>query len=202
MIKYLVFDVNGVLHYPSPKGFFPSKERLSIKQLAVFFLISKSKTNKRANLGEITERNSIVEALCAEFPKHAEVIQEIYQKNWEYYFTENRPMTALLKDCAKKLPVYVLSNQTSPEKERILQYDFNRYLSGSVYSCDVGKKKPDHEIYRILLDTYHLNAEECLFIDDRKKNITAAKELGFQTFHITPFRNASSLEEYLKRYGI
>ena len=39
--------------------------------------------------------------------------------------------------------------------------------------------KPDPRIYQALLDKYQLQAEECVFIDDRLENVQAAFALGF-----------------------
>ena len=38
--------------------------------------------------------------------------------------------------------------------------------------------KPDREIYECLLKTYDLKAEECVFLDDRKENVEAARNIG------------------------
>lgn len=58
--------------------------------------------------------------------------------------------------------------------------DFLPYMDGGVFSCLVKKIKPDPAIYRILLEKYHLNPAECLFVDDREDNIEAAKGVGMQ----------------------
>lgn len=59
--------------------------------------------------------------------------------------------------------------------------------------------KPDPELYRILIDRYRINPQETLFIDDNPENIQTAKQLGFQTLHLTPQTN---LEQELKNRGI
>ena len=62
---------------------------------------------------------------------------------------------------------------------------FSRYYSldffdGIVVSSDIHIVKPDIRIYEYLLETYHLKAEECLFIDDRADNIEGAQRVGMQ----------------------
>ena len=56
-------------------------------------------------------------------------------------------------------------------------------------------RKPDARIYRYLLDTYHLNPEECLFLDDVEANVEGAKAVGMQSlrFH----NNYDEIEHYL-----
>lgn len=59
--------------------------------------------------------------------------------------------------------------------------DFLTEMDGGVFSYQVGTIKPEPRIYQILIDKYLLKPENCVFIDDRKENIEAAEELGFQT---------------------
>lgn len=54
-------------------------------------------------------------------------------------------------------------------------------VDGEVISYQVHVTKPDKRIYQILMQKYDLNAEECLFFDDRKENTKAAEELGIKT---------------------
>ena len=44
--------------------------------------------------------------------------------------------------------------------------------------------KLDKRIFEIMLDRYHLEAKNSLFIDDNMNNIQAAKEMGFETIHV------------------
>ena len=53
-------------------------------------------------------------------------------------------------------------------------------FSGHVVSADWGILKPDRALYRILLDSFDLNPEECYFVDDNPLNVEAAMTLGMQ----------------------
>ena len=48
-----------------------------------------------------------------------------------------------------------------------------------VDSAFVGVRKPDPEIYAIVLERLGLRAEECAFVDDLARNVDAAVALGF-----------------------
>jgi len=50
----------------------------------------------------------------------------------------------------------------------------------------LGMRKPDKAIYQKILDDHQLQAEECFFTDDKKKNVKAAAKLGMHTFHFQP----------------
>lgn len=84
---------------------------------------------------------------------------------------------------SKGYGIYVLSNASDLFYEyfpRFLPLDF---FNGVFVSSDYHMLKPDLEIYETFLKKYGLNAEECLFIDDRKDNIEGAKRAGLNTYH-------------------
>ena len=78
--------------------------------------------------------------------------------------------------------IYLLSNFPKRlfEKEANEKFDFIRYTDGKVISSFVKMIKPDREIYEYLFNTYSLKPEECVFVDDRAKNVEAAKALGMK----------------------
>ena len=78
--------------------------------------------------------------------------------------------------------IYLLSNFPKRlfEKEANQKFDFIRYTDGKVISSFVKLIKPDRAIYEYLLNTYSLKAEECVFVDDRPKNVEAAGALGMK----------------------
>ena len=59
------------------------------------------------------------------------------------------------------------------------------YFEGKIISAIEKMVKPDREIYELLLNRYHLKAEESLFIDDLPANIQAAQKMGIHTVHFT-----------------
>ena len=54
----------------------------------------------------------------------------------------------------------------------------------AVFSHEVRLAKPDPEIYHQCLRGLGTTPQETLFIDDRKRNVKAAQELGIQTIHL------------------
>lgn len=74
---------------------------------------------------------------------------------------------------------YILSNMSERALQKIsAENDFVRQVDGAIWSYQVKAAKPEPEIYQILLKTYALKPEECIFIDDREDNIVAAKTHG------------------------
>ena len=82
--------------------------------------------------------------------------------------------------------IYLLSNISKKFAEEWSENDYLKDLfplfDGLVCSGPLGITKPHKEIFEYLLDTYHLKAEECLFIDDAPINIECAKACGIQGY--------------------
>ncbi len=79
----------------------------------------------------------------------------------------------------KKYPVYILSNFQDKPFDRLLDlHPFLNLADGMIVSAKVNRMKPEPEIYQHLLDTYKLNPNTAVFIDDRPENIEAANHFG------------------------
>ncbi len=61
------------------------------------------------------------------------------------------------------------------------KFDLDKLLKVVVISGEVGYRKPDREIYTILLDRIHESPSSCVFVDDRSKNLYTASQLGIKT---------------------
>lgn len=79
----------------------------------------------------------------------------------------------------QRLGVYLLTNISFYSLHHLQQTTpFFKEADGFIASCEVKSVKPEAAIYKHLLDKYHLNPKECLFIDDLEANIKAGNELG------------------------
>lgn len=80
--------------------------------------------------------------------------------------------------------IYILSNMDL-DTMRLSQAKFPELFAlvdGVVYSGANHVMKPQPAIFNYLLDEYHLTPQQCIFFDDQKENIKAARDLGFETF--------------------
>lgn len=86
--------------------------------------------------------------------------------------------------------VYLLSNMNATAQQYIINQspDFFSLFDGVTLSYQVKAVKPEPAIYRALLETYKLNPEECLFLDDLEGNIEAGKQMGIDGI---VFKNAA-----------
>jgi len=78
--------------------------------------------------------------------------------------------------------------------EKIAGKELNSCFVKAYYSHEMGLRKPDPASYLAILKEQQLDPAETLFIDDTLKNVTAAKELGIQTFHLAPPISVMELE--------
>lgn len=79
------------------------------------------------------------------------------------------------------------------------KFDLGSVFDAMSYSYQVGISKPDPQSYQIIMQELGSKPEECLFIDDTRQNISAAKRLGM---HAILFVNAQQLREDMSRLGI
>lgn len=59
------------------------------------------------------------------------------------------------------------------------------YFDKVYYSCELGMRKPDTDIFTYVIDTNNLKPQETLFIDDMENNIFGAKSVGLRTVHLS-----------------
>ncbi|KAG9134929.1 hypothetical protein Leryth_001184 [Lithospermum erythrorhizon] len=75
----------------------------------------------------------------------------------------------------------------------------SKYLSWTFCSCVIGKRKPEADFYSEVEKRLGVEPANCIFIDDRLKNVDAAIEAGFSGIH---FKNAETLGKELSLLGI
>ena len=71
-------------------------------------------------------------------------------------------------------------------------FTFTQYVDGKIVSGVEKLIKPDHRIYRCLMDRYGLVPSECVFTDDLLKNIEAAKETGLNAVQFTNYEDVKN----------
>jgi len=84
--------------------------------------------------------------------------------------------------------------------KREYQLDSNDQFFEKIYYSHLVKiRKPNREIFQLVLDENGLKIEETLFIDDSPQHLKTAKELGMHTHLMTA---DDSLEKFLYRSGL
>lgn len=79
------------------------------------------------------------------------------------------------------------------------RFRFHNYFSIRQYSFEIGLCKPDPRVYLKILEDLNCPAKDAVFIDDRTRNVQAARDLGIQGIQ---FENAEKLRRDLAALGI
>ncbi len=75
----------------------------------------------------------------------------------------------------------VLSNDVSEWSAYLREkFAIDDVIEFSIISGDVKCRKPDIEIYQLAVNKAKVNAADCVFIDDRDKNLIPAMDLGMK----------------------
>ena len=67
-------------------------------------------------------------------------------------------------------------------------------------SFEMGLRKPDPSIYRVVLETMNWEGKDCLFFDDSLENVKAAQAFGLPAVQVEAKGNPG-LEEMLIKLG-
>jgi putative hydrolase of the HAD superfamily len=149
----------------------------------------------RFDEGTLTEADYL-EQVKTELPEHLHKAVEKLVWGW----IGNCPMIDGMEDIVRDVKksgkkLYLLSNFN--QRLRTEPYPILSEFDALVISGEINKVKPDRAIYDYLLDTYALNPEECIFIDDNPANIAMAESLGITGYLFDG--DAAKLRTYLEK---
>lgn len=196
-MENIIFDVGKVLvkyeweKYLDSFGFSTEKRDKIAK--AVF----QSKTWDERDRGSESEEYYI-EQMIKDAPQYADDIREVMRRSGETIEMMDYAETWIryLKD--KGYHIYILSNYSTYMLEKTQsELAFLEYVDGAVFSCDVKQIKPEADIYRTLLNRYHLEPEKSVFLDDRAENCEGARKEGIHAIQFESFKQATAELEKL-----
>lgn len=176
-IQAVLFDADGVLQHPVEGG---------LEKIACL------------DGSAIPNQEFLADFLEAEMPclrgdaDMADTIAEVLKK-WDSPYSVERAIETHTKIVAmnpKSIElVHALRKSGVPAFLATNQHEYRaRYMSevlgyanvfdGEFYSCRLGTMKPDTQYFHSILKTLPYSAESLLFIDDRERNVAAAKSVG------------------------
>ena len=105
---------------------------------------------------------------------------------WNSIFEEKRDTVALLSQLRSRYRLAMLSNVNQMHWELIAsRHAFMNWFDYPVASYAVGYRKPDAEIYRIVLRKADVSPQRAVFIDDVESHILAARAIGIRAHQFT-----------------
>ena len=198
-IKTVVFDIGGVLIDWNPRHLY--RKIFSNGEEMERFLseVCTYEWNVQQDGGKLFSEATA--ELSARFPEYSDKIA-LYYGRWEEMlggeFTDTVKIFNELKSAG--IPLYALTNWSHEAFPVAYErYGFMKQFDGIVVSGYEKLLKPDHAIYRVLIDRYNINPAESVYIDDNKANAEASAELGFHAIH---FQSADLLRLELRSLGL
>ena len=188
-IKNIIFDLGGVIinidYNLTAKAF----EQMGISNFNVLFSQA-----QQSHLFDLYEKGQIS---SAEFRMEIKKIighhytDEAIDKAWNALLLDIPPnRLTLLNKVKTKYSTFLLSNTNDIHIETFNGYlkqtfgvnNLDGYFNKLYLSYKVGMRKPDAEIFELVLSENNLLPHETLFIDDSIQHIESAKKLGINAY--------------------
>jgi 2-haloacid dehalogenase len=182
-INTIIFDFGGVLIDWNPRYMYRDEFEESSEMEHFLSEVCTDEWNLQQDKGRSLAEGTRI--LQDKFPEHAVKIQ-LYYDQWEKMVKADIPQNVtLLRRLKEKYKLYGLTNWSAETFPIVFKrYSFFTLFDGIVISGEEKLIKPDKKIFERMLERYHLEAKNALFIDDNFNNIQAAKEMGFATIHL------------------
>lgn len=137
----------------------------------------------------------VVHTLQQQYPQWEKQLMAFHKHAAEFAYAEMPEMYDLLARLrGEGFHLYGLTNWGAVVHDVMRRFPIFQLLDGTVISSDVHLLKPNPEIYELLLNRYHLRADQCLFTDDKIENINGAQAVGITSVQ---FLSAQQLDDFI-----
>ncbi|PCH49028.1 MAG: HAD family hydrolase [Flavobacteriaceae bacterium] len=200
-IDTIIFDLGGVLVDWNPAYVYRPVFNNDEEKVQWFLkTVCTSDWNNEQDSGRTIEEAVAIK--IKEFPQYEKWIRVFYNE-WHHMFSgpikENVALFQQLK-ASGNYKIYALTNWSAEKWELALKlFPFFNNFNGVVVSGQEKTRKPNPELFKILMNRYEIISKKAIFIDDNKENILAAKTLNF---HGILYKNPLQLLETLHTYHI
>ena len=173
----LVLDAMGVIF----------KSADDVAELLVPFIMERTGSTDEAAIQSAYLEASLGTITADEFWAHVNLSPDV-ENDYLSRHSLNPGVLELLAFARENgVPVWCLSNDVGRWSKKLRSnFGIEKSLAAAVISGDVGFRKPDRKIYDILVDYCDCEIDDLLFLDDRKKNVIAARDMGIETVLFKP----------------
>jgi putative hydrolase of the HAD superfamily len=202
-IKNIIFDLGGVIINLDMQATIKAFVDLGINDFEnIYSQLSQTSLFDQFDKGLITENyffNSLKNqfdlkkplhelerswnAMLLDFPKHRLDSLMTYKKSHRTFLLSNTNETHI-REFYKTL------------QDNHGMRDLDQFFDKTYFSCRVNMRKPDKEIFELVLKQNHLDPSETLFIDDTIHHVEGAKRVGLQAVLL---KKGEEFDEVLKR---
>ena len=169
-MKAIVLDMYGVIVKQTGDDFVPYVQQtfpnLNIEEIHTPWF--------KADIGEITSLE-VWEALG--FQGDLEKIEKEYLDTIEL----SDGFIDFIEKVKGKYKLAIISNDSGRWSKYLREkFDINKYFDVISISGDLKIQKPDERIFLLTTTKLGVNAEDCIYVDDRTGNLKAAKKVGMK----------------------
>ena len=148
--------------------------------------------------GKISE-GAFWERICGELQAAKPKVNSLWGRAFAAVYSPNAEMFSLSALLRKKgYKIALLSNTEEPAMQYFHQQKYDMF-DVLVFSCAEGTKKPEKQIYKLVLERLGTQASNSIFIDDKPEYINGAKAVGLNTI---VFENIEQVKNELRQLGI
>jgi epoxide hydrolase-like predicted phosphatase len=177
-IKAIIFDLGGVLLRTA--DFSPRDQlaaRLGMKRVKLEEFIFGGESGDRAQRGEIS-----VQQHWEHLSQQINCSPQEFKALLDEFFAQDELDHAMI-DYVRKLhhsyKTALLSNAWDDLRQVIAEkWHFEDAFDVMIISAEVRLAKPDPRIYQLALNELGVEAREAIFVDDMKRNVEGAQEVG------------------------
>lgn len=179
--KAVIFDMGGVLLRSVdsvPRDAIARRFGTTREKLEKF--VFRSLTSVQSEIGEVSDIFHW-ETVLRHFGHSEEDPRKIYA---EYFSGDaiDQDLLEFAESLKPEIKIGLLSNAWVDSRKRLgALFNFIEIFDVSIFSAEVKARKPEPEIYRIMLEKLDVKPDESIFIDDFPENIEGAKKLGIST---------------------
>lgn len=188
MIKNIILDLGGVVLDVDYNKAVHAFEQLGIPQFHALY-----SQQKQAHLFDRFEKGELSAAEFRATIKNmkSDLTDQQIDTAWDSMICETPPeRIAYLQELGKKYNLYLLSNTNEIHIPCFYAYYDNTFGKGvfdslfrkTYLSSRMGMRKPDREIFEVVIAENNLERSETLFIDDSQQHIEGAIACGLQAW--------------------
>ena len=183
-IKAIIFDMGGVIIFTCddiPRQTLAQQLGVPVAQLKDEVFNSQSAL--MSEIGILSKEEHWVKVLKNLGINTSQNIKEIDEAFWAGDCIDDK-LLGYIKLLKKKYKVGFLSNAFKGVREWIENhYRFLDSFDQVIFSNEVGLRKPDPVIYRMMCDKLNVIPQQAVFIDDMLVNVEGAQKVGLQAVH-------------------
>ena len=190
MIKNIIFDVGGVILDDSLENI----SKVYGKDMSEVYNKVYGSDFKYCILGKMSMMDYLKKFQNDKDYKYiSEILNPTKQELFNPLLEENYKYICSLKDRGYHL--YILSNLTKETYDYLnSKIDLRKYFEGAIFSYEVGLRKQETDIFKLIINKYNLDLKETIFFDDKERNVNNAISVGIKA---KVFKSINDVEKEL-----